>query len=132
MPTISGGSSAFPTGSNLGVTWTTYDCAPTGFSGTPTQSTSRYALAGKLCVLQINVTGTSNATTFTITAPFQCNASSMLMIAPLVNAGTNVVGLAQFGTAPSTTITLFTTVGGGAWTASGTKAATFTFPYETV
>ena len=124
------GSQANPTAAG---SWTTYDCAPTGFSGTPTQNISRYALLGNVCVLAIYVSGTSNATTFTVQAPFNYQKEFECFLGHAVNNGGDVSTPlhCEFGTTPpSKTLTLYTSPSFGTWTASSTKAARFTAIYE--
>lgn len=114
--------------------WTTYNCSPTGFSGTPTQRDSRYSVLGNVCHVYFDVTGTSNATTFTIQLPFApagYDATDGLVVLGLDvrNNGTDstVPGLGQCTS--GTTLNLYRDYTGTAWTASGTKRTIGSFAY---
>lgn len=107
----------------------------TGFSGTAPSVTARYAKMGKQVTLVIpqNVTGTSNATTLTLTGvPAALVPPIALQVGfQVTNNGANLAapGLAQWN-ASATTITLYTTWMGGAWTASALKGwGQMTFVY---
>lgn len=114
--------------------WQAYTPTVAGFSADPSGIVARYALFGKTCIYNVYMpnTGTSNATSFTITAPFTSR-----------NATSHFLGYGQ-GTdngayqanvladlAPNTaTITLNTGGGATGWTNSGNKAANFTLIFE--
>ena len=103
----------------------TYTATATGMTTSPTGTVS-FVRVGNLVTLEIPViTGTSNATTFTLTGgptTMRPSASRSFVFNGSDNSGTNVFGRAVLDTGG--TITLFTTAGSGAWTASGTKATT--------
>lgn len=112
--------------------WTSYDCAPTGFSGTPTQRVSKYTRFGDVCVLWIDVTGTSNATTSTITLPFApqlATSDGLIVSVPYVINNGSQDSSPGFGQCTSgTTLNIYRT-GLAAWTGSGTKLFAFTWVY---
>ncbi len=111
--------------------WFTYSCAPTGFSGTPTQRSSRFSVEGRTVTLFLDVFGTSNAGTFTVQAPIAAARSFPTVSFAAVNNSANLnTGLAQSGTAPTTTITVLRDAVATAFTSGGTKGAIFTLVYE--
>lgn len=95
----------------------------TGFAANPT-GTARYALLGDTTVALFlpSLTGTSTATTFTVTGlptAIQPTQTSWQPVRVTDN-GADALGLVRLNAA-SGTLDLFATVGGGAWTNSGTK-----------
>lgn len=117
---------------NLGTfkTWT-----PTfgGFSANPTNSTCRYAQVGKLIHAYISTsTGTSNSTSFTVTAPTtSANTVAQIGYGQGTDNGTYAKSVLASIPANSNTISLTWDGGQSAWTGSGIKAATFGLTYET-
>ena len=106
----------------LNPTISTFTITATGFT-TSVTGTARYVLLGTIVVLFIpQLTGTSNATTMTLTGlptaiqPTQ-TAFEELRVA---DNGIDILGIARLN-AGSTTIDLFSSVTLGIWTASGTK-----------
>ena len=98
----------------------------TGFTVPPT-GTARYVRAGNLVSLFVPVlTGTSNATTFTLTGlPAAVTPTQTVLVPVLIDDNTvTALGLARL-TAASTTITLFTGAFSAVWTAAGTKTLYF-------
>jgi hypothetical protein len=112
--------------------WFTYNCAPTGFSGTPTQRSSRFAVHARTCHAYVDITGTSNATTFTFSLPIAAQRSFEAWAAQGTNNGANPTSpfLAGLGSAPTSTATVNTNWQGAAWTASGTKGVQVSMTYE--
>lgn len=107
--------------------WTTHNSTIGGFTGTPTQSVTYFRI-GNLVTVSVNITGTSNATTFTFTLPF--NAVGLrTTTGQSTNNGTKTTGAVQT-TAGSNVVNVFTTLAEGAFTNSGTKALNHTFTYE--
>lgn len=102
--------------------------AVTGFSGTPTL-VIRSLVVGKMVFVSFSITGTSNATTFTLTglpnAAFDNNFFPILV----TDNSVNTFGLAVV---TGTTITFYPNGGTNPnnWTNSGTKSAYGTFWYE--
>lgn len=145
-PTVEGdirwrtGDDAFAIGSStetliaqMGV-WQSFSPAFTGFSADPTV-VARYALIGKTCIYAVNTTavGTSNANTFTITAPFvsaniahrswvigqgQDNGSDTLVVV-VSRQSSNVIDCLK---SPSGS--------GSTWTTSGSKYVSFVLIYQ--
>lgn len=101
----------------------------TGFSASPTVA-AKFFRVGKNAVYEYFCVGfgTSNATTYTVAAPFPAKAAKDEMCY-IANSGTIAVGRYTM-TAGSATITLFSTLAGNAFTASGNKLARFTITYE--
>lgn len=115
-------------------TWTP---TPTGFSAAPTGGIYRYVLVGKLCTVFVRMpnAGTSNATTFTLPAPFTAvNIAGMVWYAPILytdnSAASATAGMASIA-ANTNVINLYKDFAATAWTAAGTKAAQFTLLFET-
>lgn len=117
---------------SLGVA-NTWSPTFTGFSTDPTVIAS-YIVIGKLCYVNVHTTvnGTSNATDFTMTLPFTANRISRNHLITCVNNGATVTATLCDGRTAvgSNVLTLYTTLVGGAWTGSGTKAANFDLVYE--
>lgn len=109
----------------------------TGFSVDPTVTCARYVLVGKLCTVFVHLgNGTSNATTFTISAPFQASNPTgtvywMNAVAYATDVGVVVAGgCYAYMTNNDTSITLIK--GATNWTNTGNKRAVFTLIYEVV
>jgi len=108
----------------------------TGFSADPTTASYRYSVQGRTCYLIVRqgTAGTSNATTFTMTAPITSSSSSnSIGGAPTWKCIDNTVQLTTPGRAyistGTATITVDKDVSGGAWTGSGTKCVNFELFY---
>lgn len=114
--------------------WQDFTPSFTGFSADPSVTTARYTVNGKLCTVQLFTgQGTSNATTFTVTLPF--NAKYLDVFGGIVvvdnSAAQTNPGRAQTSASSNVlTITKTHTGSSPAWTASGGKAAWFTITYE--
>lgn len=111
-----------------------YTPTATGFSVAPGVTTCHFTLSGgRLWYHYRGTSGTSNATTFTLTAPMASHASAGSTAALTQYADDNGVAL----TAPSvagitqgsSTVTLTSTYAGGAWTAANGKRAGFLLSY---
>lgn len=111
--------------------WLTWVPTFTGFSADPTSVDATYTVSGKTCTVRVNMTaGISNATTFTMTLPFNSRSRTINSIV-IVNAGTTAAGRVDFAVTPNTNIaTFFATPAGGAFTASGGKSGFFSITYE--
>lgn len=110
------------------VVWKDWVPTITGFSVTPAGGLYRYAVIGKMCHVCIRQpnTGTSNATTFTISLPLAAaTITNMVWVGFGVGydngAQLAVPALAQIASA-GTVITFFASAGGTVWTASGGKS----------
>lgn len=102
----------------------TFTITGTGFTANPT-STAKYKMVNGivfLYIIQNAISGTSNATTFTLTGLPTAIRPASVHVATTVqaqNASISVVGSASIN--PGGSITLGNGALGGAWTASGTK-----------
>lgn len=112
--------------------WTTATATVTGFSST-TIANMRYQKTGRVVNLSFEISGTSNATTFTITnLPYALASPITATYANAIvqnNGGNLQTGLLQFSSA-STTVNVFATVASGAFANSGTKALYGFYSYE--
>ncbi len=101
----------------------TYTATATGLTTSPT-GTARVVKAGNEVAIEIPaITGTSNATTFTLTGmPSACRPAATRSVLCRVqdNGGTVTVGLAEIDS--SGVITLFKDAAGSAFTNAGTKS----------
>lgn len=114
--------------------WFTYLPVYTGFSADPTGGMTRFCVTGRTCLLDIRTSsGTSNATTYTLTAPITSkdNGAVYQAHARTIDNGTTPTtpGLAEL-TNGSTTINAYKDAAGNAWTGSSTKVSTFQLTYE--
>jgi hypothetical protein len=112
--------------------WFNYSCATGGLSGMPVV-TARYRVQGKMICLFLDISGTSNATSFTASAPV-ANFGMVRYIGGFRAMDNNVVITATVPafvlSANSTLITFYTSWGAAPWTASGTKSAQISLFYE--
>lgn len=129
----------FPTGID-------YSPSFAGFSSNPVLYISRYLLHGKMCTVFIRTQtfGTSNATSFSMSLPFQAsnktNITQEYYGLGIMNNGQTALGHAQIGAGSSnidfyrlqgTNLEVITTFAG--WTASGLKGLLAgVFTYETI
>lgn len=110
--------------------WTVHSATIGGFSGTPTQAIY-YQQIGKTVHLNVDISGTSNATTFTFTLPVAAKRATIHFTGRGVDNGSYVTGpILVTMTAGSTTCTLNTSSAGGAWTAANGKEYEGGFSYE--
>ena len=106
--------------------WFTYAGAATGFSALAT-AVYKFQVQARQCMVYMGISGTSNATTFTVTAPI-ASASwidtnlGVQYPCKVTDNGVQTSGLVLTVNS-STTIQLFKTISGGAFTNSGTKAS---------
>lgn len=86
---------------------------------------------GKLLICQVNIQGTSNATTLTFTLPVAAKASDDVLPIRIANSGAyqTTPGLIQLS-ASSTTVNVFKDLSGAAFTNTGTKIVIGYFIYE--
>lgn len=98
--------------------------SPTGFSSVAVQK-SFYTTDGNTVHIWYEISGTSNATTFTFSLPIAASAnySSVSIVYPTTvqNAGTTQVGRIVIA-GGATLVTVDATIAGGTFTNSGTKA----------
>lgn len=112
--------------------WFTYDCGPTGFSGTPTQRTSRFRVDGNMCTAYVDITGTSNTTAFTFNAPMNYARSYWTFAGQGTNNAANPTSpyLVAARAAPTNVVDVYTNYQAAAFTASGTKQVQVTIMFE--
>lgn len=121
---------------HMGV-WTAWVPTFTGFSADPANGVYYYTQIGKLviCTVAMPTNGTSNATTFTMTAPTttvtRTNAQWMGYGYGYDNTSTYVPQVMAQLDSNDNVISLTGSGGGTAWTNSGGKRASFTLIYET-
>lgn len=116
-------------------TWTSWVPTFTGFSVDPSSYEARYILQGKMCTVLFGgtsaVSGTSNATNFVMTLPFQ--AKERIFI-PVMIQNNSVILTSPgrvFTNASGSNLTVQRTLDGAtAFTASGSKMVWFQFSYE--
>ncbi len=114
---------------------TLYTATLVGWSGTPTQA-MKYVRIGKLMILTIYISGTSNTTTATATLPAGITAMALgySQYAPMrvMNAGSRPGswGMAELSSGGST-ISFYINQGGSGWASSGTKTIEGTFVFLT-
>lgn len=114
---------------------TSYTATLVGWSGTPTQA-MKYVRIGKLMILIIYISGTSNSTTATATLPSGITAMALgytqYAQMRVMNAGSTPGswGMAALSSG-SSTISFYLNQSGGGWTNSGTKTIEGTFVFLT-
>ena len=111
----------------IGGAMLAYTVPLTGFSGTPT-ATGKFSVQGKFCKVYVDISGTSNATTFTFNLPL-LSVNTIATTARVVDNTTNF----YFGMVELTgyTASVYTSAAGGGFTTSGTKKIlNFLFEYE--
>lgn len=108
----------------------------TGWSATPTVSRATFSVLGRICFVDIRVTGTSNATTVSMTAAIagattaDGNAQAIGPVVAVDNGsslGTPARGIIASN---SSTITMSKDWSGAAWTNTGTKTVALTGSYR--
>lgn len=117
----------------LGDSWTSYSATIGGFTGTPTQ-TIKYFRLGKIVFMSIYITGTSNATTFTVSLPVQAATNMQNEFAfKATDNGTlqSSPGMVEVN-GSDTSISFYKTFNAGSWTNSGTKACSAFIIYESI
>lgn len=109
--------------------WIPWTPTFTGFSADPSGVNAEYFRVGNKVDIRISMSaGTSNATTYTFTLPFN-SAIGQQFISPVMNNGTFAAGRITMA-ASSNILTLFATAAGGAFTASGNKASPLNLTYK--
>lgn len=112
------------------LTWSSWTPAVTGFSVNPSTLTGSVCENGEHITVRITAaTGTSNATTFTITnLPYAAEEVSH-HVCIVVNNGTQQAGMCTTGVG-SSVLTIYANPASGAFTASGIKSAFITITYR--
>lgn len=115
--------------------WTAYTPTFGGFSADPVV-VARYFLVGKVCTAVISNTtaGTSNANTFTISAPFTAaTVADMIWVGAMgVHRSGGIIyggGVVKINSA-GTVFNCATSTGYSGWATSGDKSAQFSIIYE--
>lgn len=117
----------------LGAAWVAHSATIGGFSGTPTQ-VIRYMQIGKIVAINYNITGTSNATSLTMTLPTTSadNGLETYGAARGVDNSSNVTTPVEaYLPANSNTVQFFKDWGGTGWTGSNSKSVKGVLIYET-
>ena len=105
--------------------WFNYTATLTGFTGTPTQTANRFCVNGRACLFNIlNISGTSNATTFTVSLPIAAAANASCSGRVTDNGAVQTgPGRVDIVTGSSTTVAnVRKDWAGNAFTAANTKA----------
>lgn len=113
--------------------WANWTPSYTGFSANPTLITRWYSIGGKTAFVTIAETssGTSNATTFTITLPFTPKSTQFIGGFRIKDNGGYSTTQGGIGlTAGSTTASIFRDATGTAFTTSNAKACDGSFVCE--
>jgi hypothetical protein len=122
------------TAGELGGAWKSWTPTITGFSANPANGLYYYTLIGKTCHLSVRMpnSGTSNATTFTLSLPFTARTGSMCtrLCTGVDNSG-DTLAIAVISSSNYAVATLWKgATFGGAWTNSGAKRINFDMTYE--
>lgn len=114
-----------------------YTIAVTGFSADPANIIARFRIDGCKCEIQVRMpnTGTSNATTFTATAPIiSATVTNMVWFGigiEATDAGVDLTNPSRIQLpSGSSTISLFKTAAAGVWTNTGVKRSSISLFYE--
>jgi len=104
----------------------------TGFSANPTSVNSHWTMIGSTVFLIYTATaGTSNATTYTMTAPIKSQVGGGCVVSRVQDNSSYQTGAGMVGfVASSTTIDLYINGLPNVWTASGTKVVWFMVNYQ--
>lgn len=117
---------------NQTIPWTDYSATST-ITGWTSFTTKKiyYKKIGKLVFVTFHLDGTSNSTSTNFTLPYTSNSAVQYdaFFQGKDNSGANFVGLLEL-LGNSSTANLYSTPGGGAWTASGTKQVRGQFWFE--
>lgn len=122
--------------SDAGGAWINYTPTFGGFSAAPTGYIARYIQIGKTVVCNVIMpnTGTSNATTFTVSAPVVAATLANNKWATSAQISDNSTAIAALGiaqiTSGSSIINIYKDNTAPAWTASGGKSSNFVLTYE--
>lgn len=111
--------------------WFNFNAAVTGWAATPTVA-SLFTALGRLCVLAMEINGTSNATTAAGTSPIPAATTPGATGAAfgVVNNGITATTPGEATVNSSNVLTFNRDFAGTAWTNTGTKRVRFlTFPY---
>jgi hypothetical protein len=119
------GSTAWTSLGYYSQTYTTDTWVPTitGYSSAPTVTVANYTRVGNVCFIHVAFSGTSNATTVTMTLPFTARNSAIQALHGIAtDSGTAQTASGVLKTAVNSNVAnLYKTLANGAWTNSGTK-----------
>ena len=121
--TSSGNATSFSTtAGGLGGAWVSGTPNGTGFSSKAVD-TFVYTKIGKTVIGYVDITGASNATTFTFTLPFTVSTTTLMIAFQADDNSVRLVGPGKITvTAGGTTATCDSASDDAAWTASGNKS----------
>lgn len=132
--TIQSGVDDVVTGHSADGLWQPWVPVYTGFSVDPVASPAKWMSVGNTCYLEYRngTSGTSNAVTFTMTAPVKALSLGISVGAGgLVDNGTATQGTGRVDTAAnSTVLTMSTSTGSSNWTAANGKGIDFIMFFE--
>ena len=100
-----------------------FTSSPTGYSGSPTINNASFYTKGRECTMHLDITGTSNATTLTVTNPFDRSGLQYLYqsVDYVQDNSATQTSPGQAEIQSNTTINFYKTLAQGAFTSSGTK-----------
>jgi hypothetical protein len=114
-------------------TWFNYTPVLAGFSIDPTGIEGGFFIIGDVCTIRIYMSGsgTSNATTFTVTAPLPAISGKYhSSLGPTIDNSAYTTNGTVWTQTGSAILLLYTATASGDWTASGGKLAYFQFFYK--
>ena len=107
-----------------------------GWAASPTVY-ARFQVVGRLCLITLFISGTSNATVTSVTLPIALSPVGMTgHLIPCVNTDNGIDAIGEFeidSTHPGTVanpVTVFYKAGSSGWTASGSKRVSASISYE--
>lgn len=101
--------------------WFTFNSNPAGWAATPTQNVSKYRIVGQSITIIFDISGTSNATTATITSPVANSANVFLTRTGYATDNSAPIENSIVVVNANATVNFYTTSGFLGWTASGLK-----------
>lgn len=106
----------------------------TGFSADPTVTEAIYTKIGNIVTASLKLTsGTSNATSFTLTLPFNGSNQIQVFTVAATNNGAALTTPARLDIAAASNIaTLYTNMAAAAWTAAKGKGVNFVITYQSL
>ena len=112
--------------------WQTWTPTSSGFSTNPIYI-ARYCKIGRICFFSLftSTPGTSNASTFTLTLPFNAAAETILAIGSAIDNNSNNVSPTAYAQTTVNSNVLGIWISNSSWTGSGTKYVHMVGFYET-
>lgn len=111
-----GNTNLLTTPGDIGGAWKSYNSFPQGWSGI--DGATRYTKIGKTVMVLVDVYGTSNATTASITLPFTAVTGGGVSMVRATSNTNKSIGIAQIS---GTTATFYADAAGSAFASSGAK-----------